>query len=133
MRKNYQASYTVEATYVMSMVIFAVVILIRTGYAQSQEITGSLKLHHRIYQLRGQEEAYRTDFTVGQWMGSACREGDQIWGTVESMGEQLEIRMKTNDPEEMMRRLTIFQSDGQEKTNGEHQTDGDRLPPGDEE
>lgn len=132
MRRKYQAGYTVEAAYVMTIVILAMVILLRTAYEQCQETTAYMKLHQVVYQLRGQEEEYDKDFAAGQWKGSVRRENDQVWGSADHNDEQLEIEMQIHDPEGMMRRLTIVQSQKQEKKNGQYKADGDQLSSGDE-
>ncbi len=112
-KKRYKASYTVEASYIMAIVIFALAVLIRSSYAQCQETTGQLKLHHMVYQLRGQETGEEMDFAVGQWDGSVKRERNLIKGRLHGDGWNREIEVQVHAPEEMMRRMTIFQPDGQ--------------------
>ena len=112
-KARYRASYTVEASYIMARVIFALAILIRVSYVQCRETTGQLKLHHMVYRLRGQETEEIVDFTIGQRNGSVNRDQDLIRGSVEEGHGTKEIEVRIHAPEDMMRRMTIFQSEGE--------------------
>ena len=133
---RYKASYTVEATYIMAMVIFALVSLIQTAYMQCQETTGSFKLHHMVCQFRGQERKMETSFVVGQSNGSVVRGAKKVEGVLEyksqaSERKRQEIEASIHAPEELMRMMTIFQAE--ERKDGRDKTNGDQLSPGDEE
>jgi len=134
--RRYEASYTVEATYIMVMVIFALIILIQTAYMQCQETTGSFKLHNMVCQFRGQEREMETSFVVGQSNGSVVRGAKKVEGVLEYKSQEgerkrQEIEVSIHAPEELMRMMTIFQAE--EMKDGRDKTDGDQLSPGDEE
>ena len=113
MKKTYAASYTVEASYVMAIVIFSLAILIKAAYTQCKEQTGVFKLHYVVEQLRGQEAQEELEFLVSQWKGYAVREEGKVEGTLEGSSWTKEIQVSVHNPEKLMRMSTIFQADGQ--------------------
>ena len=85
--KKYKASLTVEASYVMAMVVFALAVLVRTAYSRCVETAEVMKLHWRVEQLRYQEEDREKSLNFGQVVKSSgkvegyfCTAGsDLIW------------------------------------------------------
>ena len=51
-----QASYTVEASYIMSMVILSLAVLIRAAYGQYLDKTSLFLMNYAVERLYGQEE-----------------------------------------------------------------------------
>ena len=124
-KKGYSASYTVEATYMMAIVLVVLAMLITVSYDRCQEVTGMLRLHHVVCQLRGEEEIAEQEFAVGQKHGYVKRGESRITGNVGTGERERSIEMKLHEPEEVMRRKTIlelFQSQPRE----ESQTDEGR-------
>lgn len=109
-RKKYSASYTVEASYIMAMVLLALAVLIRAAYTQCREETGIFRLHHVVEQLRGQETQIQKEFSGGTWRGQAHRDETQVMGKVQGQTWEKEIQADVYEPEEMMRMLTIFEA-----------------------
>lgn len=108
-RRRYDASCTVEASYVMAMVIFLLAMLIKVSYGKCEEVTGSLRMHHAVYQLRGQEGGDRIEFTAGQWEGSVGREQNRLVGGAGNGKVERKIEMPIHNPEEIMRKMTIVE------------------------
>lgn len=102
------ASYTVEAAYVMTIVLLSMLLLIRTAYERCRENTEMMRLHQMVEYVRCQED--------GQQRGGALRKGDKVYGTMESGGRHREIEAGVHEPENRMRMLTIF----------DNMTEGDR-------
>lgn len=130
-RGSVQASYTVEASYVMTIVILALTLLIQTAYSRCCEETGIMRLHHRVELLRSCEieaqqavflqpweeqgsESWIADmegtFSSQTWSGEVLREEQKIQGNACGDGWQKEITAQIHAPENQMRMLTIFDS-----------------------
>ncbi len=112
-RRMVSASYTVEASYVMAIVIFALAVLIQTAYSRCRTETGILRLQHAVEMVRGQGDEKVTQFTVAGMNGFAERTDKAAEGRITGNGWQKEISVNVHKPEAFMRMLTIFQSDGE--------------------
>lgn len=86
-----KGSYTVEATYIMSITCFALATVFGAAYRLKGEITGYMQLHEQVEQLRYQEES--DDVTVTRQIG-----GD---------GWSLEIRSAVFDQETWLRKISL--------------------------
>lgn len=101
------ASLTVEASYVMAIVIVALAVLIRTAYSQCARTTDVMKLHWRVEQLRCQEEDQEKAIERGQ----VTRESGRVEGYIKCAGWEKEISAGAHEPEEALRLITIFGPD----------------------
>lgn len=102
-----EASLTVEASYVMAMVILSLAVLIRTAYSQCARTTAVMKLHWRVEQLLGQEEDQDKALDHGQ----VSREDGKVEGYIRTAGWEKEISVGVHEPEEALRLITIFEPD----------------------
>ncbi len=109
LKKTVSASYTVEATYIMAMVLISLSVLIRSGYKMYREETGIMRLHHMVEQVRGREEDDHRNTDIGGWSVEVKRTENQIEGRLTARGWHKQIEEKTHEPENMMRMSTIFQ------------------------
>ena len=108
MRGARQASYTVEASFVMTFTLLVMAFLIRTAYGQYRQSTGTMELHEAVQKVKGQEETEEVVLQSGSWSGQARRDGSKASGTAQGAGWSLEIEASVQDPEAMMRMLTIL-------------------------
>ncbi len=108
-KRYYQASYTVEATYIMAITFLALSVLIRTAYMQYEKETGIMRLHHIVEQLRGQEKEENRSLSLGRWRLQAARYEEEAEGSLEGDHGGREISTKIHDPENMMRKMIILQ------------------------
>lgn len=111
LRRSCEGSYSVEAAFVMGVVLFAMVALIQTAYAQCRQTTGRMRLQEMVEVLRHRESeagdslmleaaAYQLQAKKGQFKVKGRAEGDN-WS--------LEIESDRYEPEEFMRLLTLIQ------------------------
>lgn len=115
-QKKMEASYTVEAAYIMAITLLALSVLIGNAYAQYREKTNVMRLHHIVEQLRGreeEEEERERTISDGEWIGQIKRYGKKIEGTLKSRTKERGIETEVHAPEDMMRRMTIFQAAGE--------------------
>lgn len=103
--KKYSASLTVEASYVMSIIILALVILVRTAYMRCGKTAEVMRLHCAVEQLRYREEEQKKIFSCGQ----AQRKGSQAEGYIDRGTWKKEIAAKICEPEEFLRRIAAFE------------------------
>lgn len=68
-----QASYTVEASYIMSMVILSLAVLIRAAYGQYLDKTSLFLMNYAVERLYGQEENKSEALQYGSVSGNAVR------------------------------------------------------------
>lgn len=101
------ASFTVEVSYVMAMVIFALAMLVRTAYSQCVETTEVMKLHWRVEQLRYREEDQEKALDNGQ----VSKSSEKVEGYIHLEGWEKEITAGVHQPEEALRLITIFEPD----------------------
>lgn len=116
------ASYTVEASYVMAVVILSLALLIRTAYGRYLEAVGIMRLHHIVEFMRGQEKSEQRDFSVTDGTGNVVRKKDKVLGNVSGGTWKKEISAGVHRPEDWMRMLTIFDK----MAEGEKNNDGTR-------
>lgn len=105
------ASMTVEASYVMALVIMALAILIKSAYGQCRRTTQIMKLHYAVEQVRSREDLEEKDLSWGRvFKNSAWAEGN---ARIEDWEKQIVIPL--HQPEEILRMLTIFEESGGER------------------
>lgn len=115
--KNYlrkwklSASYTVEATYIMAITLLSLSVLIRSGYTKYKKETSIMRLHHVVEQIRGQEEKEGRSLKIGEYKIEAAPSKDQIAGNLTGPRWKKNIQVKVHEPENMMRMMTVFQSE----------------------
>lgn len=101
------ASITVEASYVMAMVLLALSIMIRTAYVRWEKATEIMHLHHVIEQLRNQEEEQNRLLKHGQ----VRREKETAEGYIRTETWEKRIEAGVYQPEEELRKWSVFQQD----------------------
>lgn len=106
-QKEFQltASITVEAAYVMVMVILALTIMIQAAYGQCKKTTEVMKLHYIVEQVRHQEEKKNCILPHGQ---VSCNSG-QVKGYIHTEAWEKEIVVQVHEPEELLRKMTILE------------------------
>ncbi len=140
-----RASYTVEASYIMAIVLASLAILIQTAFDRYRQETGIMRLHHVVEQMRGQMTETERELTDTAWQGSVQMKDNKIWsldnlpwegpevkGSVEGNGWQKEISAHVHSPEDMMRMMALADllekiSEGEEEDGGTEKS-GDQLP-----
>ena len=125
--EKFAAVYTVEASYVMSLVILSLAILIGAAYDQYRDKTSLFLMNNTLERLYGQEEKRKDTLQYGAFTGSAERTELQVSGTIRYRDRVRKIQKRLHEPEEMLWMMTIW---GQSKEAG---TDGGQLPQGNEE
>ena len=106
------AGITVEASYVMALVLMVLAVLIRTALGQCRYTTQVMRLHHVTEQLRYQETDEERTWSHGQ----VRRKNGHVDGYAKTDGWEKRITEKAHEPEEILRMLTIFQQkEGQQK------------------
>ena len=100
------ASMAVEASYVMTMVIVALAVLIRAAYGQCVKTTEVMNLHRTVEQLRYREEPEEEQRLS---RGRAWRDADKAGGFVNAEMWEKEITAGVHEPEEFLRMLSIFE------------------------
>ncbi len=98
------AVMTVEASYVMAIVLLSLACLIGVAYDRCREYTAVMTLHYHVERLRGQEEEKKSDLMFGGWKGQVKREEKQVIGLAEGEGWSKEIMVDIHMPEEFMRK-----------------------------
>ena len=99
------ASMDVEASYVMTMVILALAVLIRAAYAQCSRTVRVMYLHRAVEQMRCREGAEGEETLA---YGTVWKGSGKVKGTVKSEIWEKEITAGIHEPEEFLRTLTIF-------------------------
>lgn len=107
-----QASYTVEASYIMAIVILSLALLIHTAYYRCKKETGIMRLHHVVEMARGQGDELETEFDSAGMTGYGERKKEEAAGRIGEDGWEKEISIKVHRPEAFMRMLTVFSGDG---------------------
>lgn len=102
------ASFTVEASYVMTIVLLSLAFLIRTAYKECREVTGIMRLHHMVEFARCREDETPGEFSFQTVRGSVLKKGDKVYGTAVGENWQKEIESGIFEPESRMRMLTVF-------------------------
>ncbi len=106
--RRFSASYTVEASYVMAIVILSLAVLIRTAYGQCVEFTGFMRLHYMVEFVRSREAETEKKLSLSGGGGSVQRKDDEVSGTAVGDGWEKEIEASVHEPEKLMRMLTVF-------------------------
>lgn len=115
---RYQASFTIEAALVLSIVFLTLAALIENGYILHDQVTGNMILEETLQKVRyGRENEEKTGFfeqegeQVGNprlWLGTYKLQIETGQGKVKgiaSAGEWTsEIEMKTSQPAQFLRR-----------------------------
>lgn len=101
------ASMTVEASYIMVMVLLSLAVLIRTAYVECGKTAKIMELHRAVERLRFGEEAQEKRLPHGQ----AKRDKDQVEGYIEGGSWKKEILSGVYEPEEMLRKIAAFEKD----------------------
>ncbi len=107
------ASFSIEASYVMAIVLMALSLLIREAYFRCRQTTGAMRLHHTVELAKGQEQEDIWEISGDAWFGQTERDRDafgnaRITGSASGDGWEKEIRENAHEPENMMRLLTVF-------------------------
>ena len=89
-----QASYTVEASYIMSMVILSLAVLIRAAYGQYLDKTSLFLMNYAVERLYGQEENKSEALQYGSVSGNAVRTKTQVTGTICGQDHMRSIKSK---------------------------------------
>lgn len=129
--RKLSAVYTVEASYVLAIVMLSVAVLIRSAYVQYQDKTSWFLMNNAVERLYGQEEKCRESFGYAAAWGKAERTGTFVSGTIQTSVFSRSIQKRLHEPEEVLWMTTIFQ-----KKKGAGRSDGaneGQLSPGDEE
>ena len=86
-----RASYSIEATYIMAITFFALATVFGAAYRLKEEITGRMRLHEQVEQLRYREESDAAAIVR--------RTGGNGWS--------LEIRAEVFDQETWLRKISL--------------------------
>lgn len=128
-KKTIPAGFTVEASYVMAIVLFSLACLIGTAYRQSRQETGIMLLHFGVERLRGQEGKETMEVVSGNAKGTVLRKEKCAAGKMQGNGWTMEIEAGLHDPEEYMRKLTIFEAEARVNGDMDRNAGGDQLSP----
>lgn len=115
----YSASYTIEASYIMAIILGALTILLSAAYDQCRQETGIMRLHHQVELVRGQDDDKKIEFTSGGAAGKCEKKRNEISGEIKGDNWGREISAKAHRPEEFMRMISVFQEESGDKGNGE--------------
>ena len=105
--RRISASMTVEASYIMAMVLLSLAVLIRTAYFECGKTTKIMQLHWAVERLRIGEEGQEKPLPHGQ----AKRDKDQVKGYIDTGSWEKEIISGVYEPEEMLRKIAAFEKD----------------------
>lgn len=103
------ASMTVEASYIMAMVILSLAVFIRTAYGRCKMTAEVMELHRAVEQLRFTEENWPEKILPH---GQAKRNQAQVEGYLDTDSWKKEIISGLYEPEEVLRKLTVFEKRG---------------------
>ena len=112
------ASYTVEASYIMSIVILSLAVLIRTAYGQYRDKTSLFLMNYAVERLYGQEDKKSEPLQYGSASGNAERTKTQVTGTIRYQGRVRSIQKRVHEPEEVLWMMTIFQKSEEAESHG---------------
>lgn len=113
-----QASYTVEASYIMSIVILSLAVLIRAAYGQYRDKTSLFLMNYAVERLYGQEDKRNESLQYGSASGSAERTKTQVTGTIRYQDRVRSIQKRVHEPEEALWMMTIFQKSEEAESHG---------------
>lgn len=98
------ASITVEASYVMAIVLLSLACLIGVAYDRCREYTAVMTLHYHVERMRGQEAEKKADLASASWKGQVKRDEKRVIGQAEGEGWSKVITVDIHMPEEFMRK-----------------------------
>ena len=109
-----RGSYTVEAAFVMGMLLLAVTQGILWTYRLKDQVVGAMILEEAVEWVRYDEETpLGENLQKGrEILGFGVRiadEGTYLEGTVEKNGQKREISMKRYEPEEFLRKVSMIE------------------------
>lgn len=109
--RRYEASYTVEASFIMAIVLFTMVSLIQFAYRQCRQTNGNMRLEEMVEVLRHRETIPGDSLSVDTvpYQIEAERGLLTVSGHVSGDGWSLNIESGIYEPEEFMRLLTLIQ------------------------
>lgn len=124
MKKRLKGSYTIEAAFVMAVVLWAIMVSVQASFKLRDETVGAMALQYAVQRLRHGEkegsdhasEAARhmagTPFSWGDCRFGMERTGNSITGyRIKGTGKGGKWRMEINqdrfDPENFLRVLTL--------------------------
>ncbi len=102
------ASMTVEASYIMGMVILVLAVIIRTAYFQWGKTVETMGLHYIVECLRSREDGQIKTLHHGQ----AERTLEQVEGYIDTGTWKKEITAKIYEPERILRKMAAFERNG---------------------
>ena len=94
-----QASYTVEASYIRSMVILSLAVLNRAAYGQYLDKTSLFLMNYAVERLYGQEENKSEALQYGSVSGNAVRTKIQVTGTIRGQDHMRSIQKRVHEPD----------------------------------
>ena len=118
MQGKIQASYTVEASYIMSIVILSLAVLIRAAYGQYRDKTSLFLMNDAVERLYGQENNKNETLQYGLASGNAERTKSQVTGTIRCQDRVRSIQKRAHEPEEVLWMMTIFQKSEEAESHG---------------
>lgn len=125
MNRRLNGSYTVEAAFVMAVILFALMISIQSAYRLRDEVAGAMALAESVQRLRHNEtespeeasnwavhragapfswKEYQFEFN----MSGNSLTGRWIKGTGMGGRWRLELEQRVYDPESFLRKLTLI-------------------------
>lgn len=125
---QFRGSYTVEAAFIMALVLWAVMVSIQTAYRLRDETTGAMALHEAVLQLcHGEEEEPEAAASAGMeraghpfsWERYEFQmklKGNLLTGRkVEATGNagswSMELEQKVFDPENFLRMISLLEQE----------------------
>ncbi|MBE5982554.1 MAG: hypothetical protein E7248_04540 [Paenibacillaceae bacterium] len=125
MNKRLNGSYTVEAAFVMAVILFSLMISIQSAYRLRDEVAGTMALSESVQRLRHNETESPGDAakwavnragTPFSWkeyqfelnLTGNLLTGKRIKGTGEGGRWKLELEQQVFDPENFLRKLTLI-------------------------
>ena len=101
------AGITVEASYVMAIVILSLAVLIRTAYAQWRKTAEVMDLHYHVEQARYQEGEVSRNLSRGM----VEKRDDEVEGYIDTGRWKKEISVKIYEPEKLLRKIAVFEQE----------------------
>ena len=125
MNRRLNGSYTVEAAFVMAVILFSLMISIQSAYRLRDEVAGGMALAESVQRLRHNETeppgdaekwAIHRAGTPFSWkeyqfelnLSGNFLTGKRIKGTAAGGRWKLELEQQVFDPENFLRKLTLI-------------------------
>lgn len=125
MKGRLKGSYTVEAAFVMAVVLWVLLVSIQAGYRLRDQTVGSMAFAEAAQRLRHNETEQQEEAL--SWAAKragqpfSCRQydfsielsgnpitGQSVKGSVGAGSWEMEFKQGVFDPEDFLRRLTLF-------------------------